>query len=123
MIQSDFYRSAITVMTRNVIWSTTSVLSSNTEESASPHFVLCAQNCCIPCTSKNVMMTLGKNAIKMGCIVESVTLLVTRDVTTVTNAMVKSAAGWTNGLSKNVKMIKIFATTRISVVKKQNAGK
>ena len=71
------------------------------------------------------MMTQGKNAIKkMGII--SVTLLlhiVTLDVTTVTNAMVKSAAGWTNGLSKNVKMIKIFATTRTSVVKKQNAGK
>ena len=69
------------------------------------------------------MMTQGKNAIKkMGII--SVTLLlhiVTLDVTTVTNAMVKSAVGlWTNGLSKNVKMIKILQQV---LVKKQTAGK
>lgn len=71
------------------------------------------------------MMTQGKNAIKkMG--IMSVTLLllfllVTRDVTTVTNAMVKSAVGlWTNGLSKNVKMIKILQQV---LVKKQTAGK
>ena len=66
------------------------------------------------------MMTQGKNAIKkMGII--SVTLLlhiVTLDVTTVTNAMVKSAVGLWNGLSKNAKMIKI-----LQLVKKQTAGK
>ena len=122
-------RSATTITTRNVIWSTTSVLNWNTEGSASQHFVRYAQNYCIPCTSKNAMMTQGKNAIKkMG--IMSVTLLllfllVTRDVTTVTNAMVKSAVGlWTNGLSKNVKMIKILQQPPPAVlVKKQTAGK